>query len=51
MSGPILAPSSYFMKTPPQQYTDDVARQMTETYIAGPAAGPEAGSPRAESAS
>jgi myo-inositol-1-phosphate synthase len=51
MSGPILAPSSYFMKTPPQQYTDDVARQMTEAFIAGPAAGPEAGSPRAESAS
>jgi myo-inositol-1-phosphate synthase len=38
MSGPILAPSSYFMKTPPQQYTDDVARQMTEAFISGPPA-------------
>jgi myo-inositol-1-phosphate synthase len=42
LSGPILGPSSYFMKTPPQQYTDDVARRMTETFIAGSPASPEA---------
>ncbi len=35
LSGPILAPASYFMKTPPKQYTDDVARQMTEDFILG----------------
>lgn len=33
VSGPLTAPSSYFMKTPPIQYTDDVARQKTESYI------------------
>lgn len=32
-TGSILAPSSYFMKTPPKQYKDDVARQMTEDFI------------------
>lgn len=35
MAGAITAPSSYFMKTPPVQYTDDVARQLTEEFIAG----------------
>jgi len=35
ISGPVAAPSSYFMKTPPKQYKDDVARQMVEDYIAG----------------
>jgi len=34
VGGPLTAPSSYFMKTPPIQYTDDVARQKTEEYIA-----------------
>ncbi|MBW8010558.1 MAG: inositol-3-phosphate synthase [Chloroflexi bacterium] len=34
MSGALIAPSSYFMKTPPKQFTDDVARQMTEDFIA-----------------
>jgi myo-inositol-1-phosphate synthase len=34
MSGPILAPSAYFMKTPPKQFKDDAARQMTEDFIA-----------------
>lgn len=33
LSGAITAPSSYFMKTPPIQYTDDVAREMTEQFI------------------
>jgi len=35
IGGPLIAPSSYFMKTPPQQFTDDQARQMTEAFIAG----------------
>jgi myo-inositol-1-phosphate synthase len=35
MSGPLIAPSSYFMKTPPTQFTDDQAHQMTEDFIAG----------------
>ncbi len=35
LSGPLLGPSSYFMKSPPQQYTDDVAHQRTEEFIAG----------------
>ncbi len=35
MAGPILAPSSYFMKTPPEQYKDEVALQLTEAFIAG----------------
>ncbi|MBN2500961.1 MAG: inositol-3-phosphate synthase [Anaerolineales bacterium] len=33
LSGPLLDPSSYFMKTPPTQYTDDVAKQKTEDFI------------------
>ncbi len=35
LAGPIYAPSAYFMKTPPRQYTDDQARQMVEDFIAG----------------
>jgi len=35
LSGPLLSPSAYFMKTPPKQFSDDVARQMVEDYIAG----------------
>ncbi|KAA3658691.1 MAG: inositol-3-phosphate synthase [Chloroflexi bacterium] len=34
MSGPLIAPSSYFMKSPPEQYTDDEARKMVEEFIA-----------------
>lgn len=35
LSGPILEPSSYFMKTPPVQYSDDEARDRTEAFIRG----------------
>jgi myo-inositol-1-phosphate synthase len=35
LSGPLLPPSAYFMKTPPRQFSDDVARQMVEDYVAG----------------
>ncbi|MCK4272420.1 inositol-3-phosphate synthase [bacterium] len=33
LSGSLDAPSSYFMKSPPHQYTDDVARELTEKFI------------------
>jgi len=32
-SGAVVEPSAYFMKSPPEQFTDDVARQKTETFI------------------
>jgi myo-inositol-1-phosphate synthase len=35
LSGALTAPSSYFMKSPPLQYTDDEARQLTEAFIHG----------------
>jgi len=34
-SGPLIGPSSYFMKSPPQQFTDDEARELTRRFIAG----------------
>ena len=33
--GAIYGPSAYFMKSPPIQYTDDVARGMVEDFISG----------------
>ena len=33
IGGALLGPSAYFMKSPPVQYSDDVARQMVEEYI------------------
>ena len=35
VGGPLLSPSSYFMKHPPEQYTDDEAHTRTEDFIAG----------------
>ncbi len=35
LAGPIIEPSSYFMKSPPQQFTDEEARARLEAYIAG----------------
>jgi myo-inositol-1-phosphate synthase len=40
MKGPLEGPSSYFMKSPPQQYTDHEARRRTEAFIAGGADSP-----------
>jgi myo-inositol-1-phosphate synthase len=34
ISGALEAPSSYFMKSPPVQYTDDVAHDSVEEFIA-----------------
>ena len=33
LSGALVEPSSYFMKSPPQQFPDDVARRLVEEYI------------------
>ena len=35
VSGALEAPSSYLMKTPPKQYTDDEARRLVEAFIRG----------------
>jgi myo-inositol-1-phosphate synthase len=35
LSGAIVAPSAYFMKSPPAQMTDDEARQAVEDFIEG----------------
>jgi myo-inositol-1-phosphate synthase len=35
LSGPIIGPSSYFFKTPPKQFRDDLCRSMTEAFIKG----------------
>jgi myo-inositol-1-phosphate synthase len=35
LSGAIVAPSAYFMKSPPIQYSDDEARLRTEAFITG----------------
>ncbi|MSQ06382.1 MAG: inositol-3-phosphate synthase [Dehalococcoidia bacterium] len=35
IGGAIKGPSAYFMKSPPEQFTDDVARDMVEKFIAG----------------
>ncbi|MEA2522122.1 MAG: myo-inositol-phosphate synthase [Actinomycetota bacterium] len=33
--GPLIAPSSYFMKSPPVQFSDEDAHKNTEAFIAG----------------
>jgi myo-inositol-1-phosphate synthase len=35
LSGPLLGPSAYFMKSPPVQYRDEAAHQMVEDFAAG----------------
>ncbi len=35
MSGPIIEPSSYFFKTPPKQFNDNVCKEITEKFIKG----------------
>ena len=35
IGGPLLSASSYFMKSPPEQYSDDVCRERVEDFIAG----------------
>ncbi|HEX2053690.1 MAG TPA: inositol-3-phosphate synthase [Actinomycetota bacterium] len=38
VGGPLLGPSSYFMKSPPEQYSDEVARQRVEEFISSTSA-------------
>jgi myo-inositol-1-phosphate synthase len=35
VGGPLISPSSYFMKHPPQQFPDSVCRNMVEEFIKG----------------
>jgi myo-inositol-1-phosphate synthase len=35
IGGPLIAPSAYFMKSPPVQYTDSEALDLVEDFIAG----------------
>jgi myo-inositol-1-phosphate synthase len=35
IGGPILSASSYFMKSPPEQYADDICRNKVEQFISG----------------
>ncbi len=39
IGGPLTAPSSYFMKSPPEQFTDAEARDRTLRFVAGDVAG------------
>ncbi|NIB13655.1 hypothetical protein HBF19_26855, partial [Agrobacterium tumefaciens] len=35
IGGPLIGPSSYFMKSPPVQFTDEEAHRMVEAFIVG----------------
>jgi myo-inositol-1-phosphate synthase len=35
VGGPLIGPSAYFMKSPPVQFSDDMAREMVEEFILG----------------
>jgi len=35
IAGPLYGPAAYFMKTPPKQYKDEIAHEMTEAFIRG----------------
>ncbi|NDA39445.1 MAG: inositol-3-phosphate synthase, partial [Actinobacteria bacterium] len=35
IGGPLLSPSSYFMKSPPEQYSDEEAHNRTQEFIDG----------------
>ncbi len=39
LTGALEGPSSYFMKSPPRQVSDSLARELTEQFIAGTPAG------------
>ena len=41
LKGALIAPSAYFMKSPPIQYTDDEAHRMVEEFIASTKQGAE----------
>jgi len=35
IGGPLIGPSAYFMKSPPVQFSDEMAREMVEEFILG----------------
>jgi myo-inositol-1-phosphate synthase len=35
VGGPVLSAASYFMKSPPVQYSDDTARDLVDKFIRG----------------
>ncbi|MFP3460122.1 inositol-3-phosphate synthase [Arthrobacter globiformis] len=35
IGGPLISASSYFMKSPPEQFNDDLAREKVEAFISG----------------
>ena len=35
LAGPIIGPSSYFFKTPPKQFRDEICREKVEDFISG----------------
>ena len=35
IGGPLISSSAYFMKHPPRQFSDEIARQMLEDFIKG----------------
>ena len=37
IGGALVGPSAFYCKHPPQQFSDDVAAQLTEEFIAGEA--------------
>jgi myo-inositol-1-phosphate synthase len=39
IGGPLIGPSAYFMKSPPVQYRDEMAREMVDDFAAGGDAG------------
>jgi myo-inositol-1-phosphate synthase len=42
IGGPIVGPSAYFMKSPPVQFSDEMAREMVEQFILGTGEGANA---------
>jgi myo-inositol-1-phosphate synthase len=47
IGGALIGPASYFMKSPPQQFTDHEARERTEAFIRNQEASPATIVPRA----
>jgi myo-inositol-1-phosphate synthase len=46
IGGALEGPSSYFMKSPPVQYSDNEAKRLVEDFIDGDKAGANGGAPR-----
>ena len=51
ISGALFGPSSWLMKSPPEQYHDDVARRLAEEFIADPIATPSSAASAANGSS